>query len=85
MALDDDAVIERMVGQLGEATAGLPQGYRLQPVMFEKVGRRVLRAVCGLHVCVRAWGSRGKALGLGPMPHSVVTAHMHTHARARAG
>jgi hypothetical protein len=36
-AVDDDSVIDRMVRQLQEATQGLPAGYKLQPVQFEKV------------------------------------------------
>lgn len=34
---DDESVIDRMVAQLQEANKGLPAGYKLQPVQFEKV------------------------------------------------
>lgn len=36
-SFDDDSVIDRMVNQLQEATKGLPKGYKLQPIEFEKV------------------------------------------------
>eukprot|EP00775_Hariotina_reticulata_P006408 gene6408-6639_t len=35
-AMDDDSVIDRMVQRLQEATQGLPAGFKLQPVQFEK-------------------------------------------------
>jgi len=35
-AMDDEGVIERLVSQLQAGTAGLPAGYKLSPVQFEK-------------------------------------------------
>lgn len=43
--VDDESVIDRMVAQLQDATRGMPAGFKLQPVQFEKVGR------AGLVVC----------------------------------
>jgi len=34
---DDESVIEQLVGQLSAATKGLPSGYKLSPITFEKV------------------------------------------------
>ncbi|WIA10070.1 hypothetical protein OEZ85_010280 [Tetradesmus obliquus] len=33
---DDESIIDRMVGQLSQATQGLPADFKLQPVQFEK-------------------------------------------------
>lgn len=33
---DDDSVIDQLVGQLSAATKGLPAGYKLNPITFEK-------------------------------------------------
>lgn len=37
IGLDDDSVIDRMTQELQAATKGLPAGFKLQPVQFEKV------------------------------------------------
>jgi len=36
--LDDDSVIDRMTQELQAASKGMPAGFKLQPVQFEKVG-----------------------------------------------
>lgn len=45
---DDESIIDRMVGQLSQATQGLPADFKLQPVQFEKVGLvlRLLGVCC---------------------------------------
>ena len=40
-AMDDEGVIERLVSQLQAGTAGLPAGYKLSPIQFEKVSAGV--------------------------------------------
>lgn len=43
--LDDDSVIDRMTAELTAATQGMPPGFKLTPVQFEKV-RQQRAAVC---------------------------------------
>lgn len=47
--LDDDSVIDRMTQELSAATQGLPKGFKLQPVQFEKVRHCTLYMVLAGH------------------------------------
>lgn len=44
--LDDDSVIDRMTQELQAASKGMPAGFKLQPVQFEKVGGGRGSSIC---------------------------------------
>jgi hypothetical protein len=52
VGLDDDSVIDRMTQELTAATQGLPKGFKLQPVQFEKVRHCML---CKFELSMCCW------------------------------
>lgn len=64
---DDESVIEQLVGQLQEASKSFPQGFKLNPITFEKVTGGIGGLVW--HACIQLVTSAWEAVTRHPTAH----------------